>query len=91
MSDDKLSRPEAGELLEKKESSVVAWLVIEIRSDGLRTVARGVVEDVQSGERVELHAEGATPLTLIGSLLKSLADVPTLAQKTARLLLNKPK
>lgn len=77
--DDKLQKTD--------EPPVVTRMVIEIRSDGSRTVARGAVEDVQSGERVELKAEGATPLLLIASLLKSLGDVPALARKAAGLLL----
>jgi hypothetical protein len=77
--DDKLQKTD--------EPPVVTRMVIEIRSDGTRTVARGAVEDVQSGERVELKAEGATPLLLIASLLKSLGDVPALAKKAATLLL----
>jgi hypothetical protein len=92
MPDDELQpRPDA-QVQEKREPPVVARMVIEIRSDGTRTVARGAVEDVQSGERVELHAEGATPLLLIGSLLRSLADLPSLARKAATLLLaGRPK
>ena len=79
--------PGAGPLQESKEPPVVTRLVIEIRSDGSRTIARGAVEDVESGERVELKAEGATPLLLIASLLRSMTDVPLLAKKAARLFL----
>jgi hypothetical protein len=71
------------------EPPVVARLVIEIRSDGSRTIARGVAEDVQQGERVEVHAEGATPLGLVLSLVKSLRDVPSLARSFAKGLLKK--
>ena len=58
------------------EPPVVARLVIEIRSDGTRTIARGMAEDVAQGERVQIKAEGATPLQLVLSLVKSLRDVP---------------
>ena len=71
------------------EPPVVARLVIEIRSDGSHTIARGVAEDVQQGERVEVHAEGATPLGLVLSLVKSLKDVPALARSFTKGLLKK--
>ena len=71
------------------EPPVVARLVIEIRSDGTRTIARGMAEDVAQGERVQIKAEGATPLQLVLSLVKSLRDVPVLARNFARGLLKK--
>ena len=80
--------PEAVKTTEP-EPPVVARLVIEIRSDGSRTVARGMAEDVQQGERVEVHAEGATPLGLVLSLMKSLKDIPSLARSFTKGLLKK--
>ena len=71
------------------EPPVVARLVIEIRSDGTRTIARGVAEDVAQGERVEVHAEGATPFQLVLSLVKSLREVPSLARSFAKGLLKR--
>ncbi|HUJ24926.1 MAG TPA: hypothetical protein VLW85_02835 [Myxococcales bacterium] len=69
------------ELLKKPpEPPVVARLVVEIRSDGTRTIARGMAEDVERGERVQVQAEGATPLQLILSLVRSLKDLPALAK-----------
>jgi hypothetical protein len=47
---------------------VVARLVIEIRSDGSRTIARGAMEDVASGQSVALEARGDSPLSLALSL-----------------------
>lgn len=73
----------------RAEPPVVARLVIEIRSDGSRTVARGMAEDVAQGERVEVRAEGATPLGLALSLLKSLQDLPVLARGFAKGLLKR--
>jgi hypothetical protein len=87
-SKDELQATQSAPLQEQREPPVVTRLVIEIRSDGSRTIARGAVEDVQTGQRVELNAEGATPFLLIASLLKSLADVPALARKAASLLLS---
>jgi hypothetical protein len=90
MPDDKLEAKEAAPVAERHELPVVTRLVIEIRSDGLRTVARGAVEDTRTGQRVELNAEGATPLLLIATLLKSLGDVPSLVKRaTSRFLSGK--
>jgi hypothetical protein len=77
-------------LAAQPELPVVTRLVIEIRSDGSRTIARGAVEDARTGEKVELRAEGATPLLLLASLLRSLGDVPSLVKRaTSRLLAGK--
>ena len=77
---DELKKPEGASLEEQKELPVVTRLVIEIRSDGTRTIARGMAEDVAQGERVQIKAEGATPLQLVLSLVKSLRDVPVLTR-----------
>jgi hypothetical protein len=74
------------ELEKKPELPVVARLVVEIRSDGRHTIARGAAEDA-SGERVQVEAEGSTPLQLALSLMKSLADIPALARSFAKGLL----
>lgn len=63
---------------------VVARLVVEIRSDGSRTVARGAMEDLGTGERVAVRAEGSSPIQLAGALAKSLLSVPALALQAAR-------
>jgi hypothetical protein len=55
---------------------VVARIVVEVRSDGSRTVARGGLEDVLNDQRVALHAEAGTPLELSRLLLRSLLDTP---------------
>lgn len=69
------------------ELPVVARLVVEIRSDGKRTMARGAMEDATTGEKVELKAEAPTPFLLIASLLKSLGDVPKMVKTAASRLL----
>ena len=58
------------------EPPVVARLVIEIRSDGTRTSARGALEDETSGQRVSLQAEGTSPASLASTLLGSLVKLP---------------
>lgn len=67
------------------EPPVVARMVIEIRSDGTRTIARGVLEDATLGERVAVEAEGTSPAALAATLLRSLAKLPFAASQGARL------
>lgn len=52
---------------------VVARMVIEIRSDGSRTVARGAIEDVASGHKTAVVARGGSPIALAADLTRSLA------------------
>lgn len=68
-------------LAEKEpEPPVVARMIIEIRSDGLRTIARGAIEDAHNGERVTLEAHGSSPMSLAASLAKNLLTTPLLAR-----------
>ncbi len=67
---------------------VVARMVVEIRSDGSRTVARGALEDLASGEKVALRADGTTPLGLASALAKSLLKTPLFAKQAVVQLLN---
>lgn len=90
MSDVPEKKPDAP-LTARAEPPVVARLVIEIRSDGSRTIARGLAEDVERGERVKLEASGATPLGLALSLLGQLNQIPAIARSFARGLLGGPK
>jgi hypothetical protein len=59
---------------------VVTRLVIEIRSDGSRTIARGAAEHVDTGEKVAIEVEGKTPLALALSLVKTFGDVTSIAK-----------
>jgi hypothetical protein len=61
--------------------------MIEIRSDGRRTIARGALEDAVQGEKVALEAHGTSPASLAASLIKSLFSAPLLARAVARRLL----
>ena len=71
---------------------VVARLVVEIRSDGSRTIARGALEDAQRGERVASDARGDSPLQLAIALARSLSQLPRLSARSAvRGLLGKRK
>jgi hypothetical protein len=71
------------------EPPVVARLMVEIRSDGSHTIARGAMEDALSGQKVAVEATGSTPLALALSLAKSLASTPWLARQAFRALLRR--
>jgi hypothetical protein len=69
------------------EPPVVARMVVEIRSDGLRTIARGAMEDVETGQKVALVARGTTPISLATSLAKSMFAAPMMARHAVKALL----
>ena len=71
-----------------EEPPVVARLMVEIRSDGSQTIARGAVEDMASGERVAVEARGTTPAQLAASLAKTVFATPFLAKAAFRALLD---
>jgi hypothetical protein len=78
----------------KDDLPVVARLIVEVRSDGSRTVARGAMEDAASATRVAVEASGSTPLELALGLAKSILSAPWFARQVARssirALLRKP-
>ena len=63
------------------EPPVVARLVVEIRSDGTRTIARGALEDAQRGERTAIEARGDSPIQLAIALARTLTQLPRLAAR----------
>lgn len=63
---------------------VVARLMVEIRSDGTRTIARGAMEERTTGQRVALEAEAGTPQELTALLLKQLMSTPALTGKAVK-------
>ena len=76
--------PTAPDELERTdEPPVVARLVVEIRSDGSRTIARGAIEDAQQGQRVAIEARGDSPLQLAIALARSLTQLPRLTARSA--------
>lgn len=75
---------------EGPEPPVVARLVVEIRSDGSRTIARGAIEDHATGERAAIEARGTTPAELAASLAKSVFSMPVLAAAAVRAVLHGP-
>ena len=82
-------RPPKPELVERPpeelstEPPVVARLVVEIRSDGARTIARGAIEDVHAGERVAIEAAGTSPIQLAFALARSIVQLPRLGARSA--------
>jgi hypothetical protein len=62
---------------------VVARLVVEIRSDGRRTIARGALEDAATQQRVAVEARGDSPLQLAIALARSLTSLPRLTVRSA--------
>lgn len=66
------------------ELPVVARLIVEVRSDGTRTVARGVMEDSATGLNAAVEARGSSPLELALGLAKSILGAPWLARQVAR-------
>jgi hypothetical protein len=71
-----------------EEPPVVARLMVEIRSDGSRTIARGAIEDTASGEKVAVEARGTSPAQLAASLVKTLVATPFLAKAAVRAILD---
>lgn len=66
------------------ELPVVARMVVEIRSDGTRTVARGALDDRVADQKVALEIEAGSLLSLTKSLAKAMLDVPSLARLAVR-------
>lgn len=81
--DDTLVKRVPDELESVDELPVVARLVVEIRSDGSRTVARGAMEDAQRGERVSVEARGDSPIQLAIALARALTQLPRLSARSA--------
>lgn len=68
------------------EPPVVARLIVEIRSDGSRTIARGGLEDLTTGQKVAVRADGTSPAQLARSLASALVTLPVFAARIARSL-----
>jgi hypothetical protein len=69
------------------EPPVVARMIIEIRSDGTRTIARGALEDIVSNERVKIEASGGSPIQLAASLASNLLSTPFMLGRAAKSVL----
>lgn len=69
---------------EEELPPIVARMVVEIRSDGTRTIARGALEDLKTGERVALQANAKSPVALARELTKAILMTPVLAGDLAK-------
>lgn len=76
--------PEATLPTQGDDLPVVARLIVEVRSNGFRTVARGAMEDASTGARAAVEAAGSTPLELALGLAKSLFAAPWLRDRIGR-------
>ena len=56
------------------EPPVVARLMVEIRSDGSHTIARGALEEMTTGEKVAVEARGDSPAQLVSVWLHHPAN-----------------
>ena len=80
-------KPVEGELVKDEkaelqtEPPVVARLIVEIRSDGSRTIAPGAIEDTASGQRTSIEARGDSPIQLALALARSITQLPRLAAR----------
>ena len=72
---------------EVPELPVVARLVVEIRSDGSRTIARGALEDRTTGQTVAIEARGNSPLELAIALARTMWRMPSMVRSAAGALL----
>jgi hypothetical protein len=84
--DDELARREADALAVEDELPVVARLVVEIRSDGTRTVARGAMSDVETGQSVAVELRSGSPWQMAQSLVKALLSMPKLVVNARKAL-----
>lgn len=66
------------------EPPVVARMVIELRSDGTTTIARGAIEDCTSGETVAVEARAGSPLEIPAAIAKMLLSTPVIAGDALR-------
>ncbi|MBL4845671.1 MAG: hypothetical protein JKY65_09105 [Planctomycetes bacterium] len=61
-----------GVLANADELPVVARMVVEIRSDGIRTVARGAFEDFQTGQSVGIETDPLAAAKLAQAFTRSI-------------------
>jgi hypothetical protein len=62
----------AGALANAEDLPVVARMVVEIRSDGVKTVARGAFEDYQTGQQVAIETDPLATIKLAQAFTKSI-------------------
>ena len=83
---DDLAPREGAAIAPEDELPVVARLVVEIRSDGTRTVARGAMYEAESGQKVAVELQSGSPWQMAQSLVKALLGMPRLVLETRKAL-----
>lgn len=73
------------------EPPIVARLVVEIRSDGRRTIARGALEDRIEDQRVGVQIDTSSPLSLALSLARALLQIPQIKSRVGRSWVSKAR
>ncbi len=64
---------------------MVARVVIEVRSDGTQTIARGALEGVGGAEdRVAIEARGTSPAMLAAALARAIAQGLILGERAEK-------
>ena len=66
---------------------IVARMVVEIRSDGTRTIARGALDDRVSGQQVAVELTPSSPWAMAKGLAKLLITAPWSARSAVRRVL----
>lgn len=66
---------------------VVARMVVEIRSDGTRTIARGALDDRTSGQQIAIELSPSSPWAMAKGLAKLLLATPSTARSAVRSVL----
>jgi hypothetical protein len=64
----------AADVATADELPIVARLAIEIRSDGTRTIARGAMHDIASGQQVAIEIGDGTALQLARQLTTQVSS-----------------
>lgn len=59
----------------EEDLPVVARLVVELRSDGRRILARGAISNEPTGERAAVEAVADSPLALMRMLARQMAQL----------------
>ena len=78
------SKPESAAMEPDDELPVVARMVVEIRSDGTRTIARGALDDRVADQQVAIKIESASPLSLVRQLAGAILKAPSLGARAWR-------
>jgi hypothetical protein len=68
---------------------VVARMVVEIRSDGTRTIARGALDDRTSGQQIAIELSPSSPWAMAKGIAKLLLATPSTARSAVKSVLRR--